>query len=423
MPKITKSFVDTTCAPGDYRDTELPGFLLRVRAAHDGSISKRYILVAKPKGSRTNVSVAIGKHGILTTQEARDKAKEHYKKLKDGINPNQERRAQRRAALEEQRHQEIEDEIQKLTLERLLDDYIDAKTIAKKLKPRTANGYRLVLKRCVPDWLNTPMVDISPSMIKARQLELTRDHPAQANLTMRVLRALFSYARHAYSGVDNKPLISENPVEILTNIGLWSKVPRRNTVVKETDLRKWYQGVMALDNDTARDVLLFEIFTGLRQQEAMTVQWKNVDFESKTFKVKETKNGKDHILPLSDFLFDLLQKRWDSRDKTDNNSSVYVFPCQHKTATNRGHISDIRDAVKKVNETSGVRFTEHDLRRTFASCAENLDISAFVLKRLLNHSTNDVTEGYTIVGTFNATRLADAMQKITDFFVERMQGD
>ena len=39
--------------------------------------------------------------------------------------------------------------------------------------------------------------------------------------------------------------------------------------------------------------------------------------------------------------------------------------------------------------------TLHDLRRTFITAAESLDISAYAVKRLVNHKMSwDVTAGY-----------------------------
>ncbi len=58
-----------------------------------------------------------------------------------------------------------------------------------------------------------------------------------------------------------------------------------------------------------------------------------------------------------------------------------------------------------VIQNSGVRFMIHDLRRTFITIAESLDISAYALKRLLNHKmNNDVTAGHIII---DAERLRD----------------
>jgi integrase len=62
-----------------------------------------------------------------------------------------------------------------------------------------------------------------------------------------------------------------------------------------------------------------------------------------------------------------------------------------------------------------VSFSTHDLRRTFITIAESLDISAYSLKRLLNHKmTNDVTAGYIIT---DVERLRVPMQKITDYML------
>ena len=60
----------------------------------------------------------------------------------------------------------------------------------------------------------------------------------------------------------------------------------------------------------------------------------------------------------------------------------------------------------------------HDLRRTFITIGESLDISAYALKRMLNHKmTNDVTAGYIIT---DVERLRAPMQKITDYILTRI---
>ena len=69
--------------------------------------------------------------------------------------------------------------------------------------------------------------------------------------------------------------------------------------------------------------------------------------------------------------------------------------------------------MAKVTKASGIAFTLHDLRRTFVTIAEGLDIPAYALKRLLNHKGGaEVTAGYIIVDT---ERLREPMQRITDY--------
>ena len=83
-----------------------------------------------------------------------------------------------------------------------------------------------------------------------------------------------------------------------------------------------------------------------------------------------------------------------------------------------GYLKEPRNAVSRVSDISGVPFTLHDLRRTFITIAESLDIPAYALKRLLNHKDpNDVTAGYIVS---DVERLREPMQRITDFIKEQI---
>lgn len=63
----------------------------------------------------------------------------------------------------------------------------------------------------------------------------------------------------------------------------------------------------------------------------------------------------------------------------------------------------------------------HDLRRTFITIAESLDISSYALKKLVNHSqSRDVTAGYIVM---NVDRLREPMQKISDFILEKINSE
>ena len=185
--------------------------------------------------------------------------------------------------------------------------------------------------------------------------------------------------------------------------------------IKAHALASWYAAVMNIKNDvhaknceTIRDYLLPLLFTGLRRNEASQLTWGNVDFLEKTLIVEDTKNHQDHILPLSDFLFDLLLRR---KYEAVNE---YVFP----GANGIGYVIEPRKQMNKVIEESGVSFTLHDLRRTFITIAESLDISHYALKRLLNHKmSNDITAGYIIT---SPERLRIPMQKVTDHLLKCM---
>ncbi|MCF7982685.1 MAG: tyrosine-type recombinase/integrase, partial [Pseudomonadales bacterium] len=124
----------------------------------------------------------------------------------------------------------------------------------------------------------------------------------------------------------------------------------------------------------------------------------------------DTKNKEPHRLPMSTFLYDLLKRRSDAKE------CAWVFP----SPMTDSHLQEPKTAVAKVAELANVPFTLHDLRRTFITIAESLDIPGYALKRLLNHKDpNDVTAGYIIS---DVERLREPMQRITDFIVAKIQG-
>ena len=392
--KLTKSFVDSvplaTSGQTFYRDSELKGFALRV-----GTTSKVY--VAESKVKRKVVRVSIGKHGVYTSEQARLQAREILLMMTKGINPNV---------------AEKEELARGITLDQVLADFLEAR---KTLKATTIYDYKRTLKCYLPDWKNRPMLEITKDMVAKRHTLVGQRSKAQANLVMRYLRALFNFAAGQYEDSKGEPIIPNNPVQRLSQTRAWYRIERRQTVIKAHALASWYAAVMNIKNqphaknaETIRDYLLLVLFTGLRKEEAARMTWANVDFIAKTLTVVDTKNHQDHTLPLTDFLLDLLQRR---KSEAVNE---YVFP----GANGVGRIVEQRKQMDKVTEESGVKFTIHDLRRTFITVAESLDIPAYALKSLLNHKmSNDVTAGYIII---NPERLRAPMQKVTDYLLKCM---
>ncbi|MEO5861317.1 MAG: tyrosine-type recombinase/integrase [Burkholderiales bacterium] len=183
---------------------------------------------------------------------------------------------------------------------------------------------------------------------------------------------------------------------------------RRQNFIKPHELAPWFRAVQSLPEDRkiVGDYLLLLVLTGLRRTEAASMRWENVDLYAGTLTVQETKNKEDHTLPLSDFLFEILRAR--QKDAIGK----YVFPGFGKS----GYLSEPKKTVKEVAKRSGIPFTPHDLRRTFATVVNNLEttLSYFSIKRLLNHKTQDVTGGYI---QHDVERLRAPMQQVTDFIL------
>ena len=392
--KLIKTFVDSVplVSSGQvfYRDSELKGFGLRV-----GKTGKVYIAESKVNGKVVRVS--IGKHGVFTPEQARLRAREILLMMAKGINPLDAKK---------------ESKARGVTLEQAIADFLSAR---KSLKPRTIYDYQTAINCYLADWKKKPLTEITKDMIAKRHTQIGERSKAQANLVMRYMRAIFNFAAGQYENSKGESLIPENPVKRLSQTRAWYRIERRQTVIKTHDLAAWFAAVMNIKNDatgknreTIRDYLLLILFTGLRKEEAACLAWENVDLHAKTLTVKDTKNHLDHTLPLSDFLFDMLLRR---KAQAVNE---YVFP----GANGVGRIVEQRKQMDRVIEESGVHFIIHDLRRTFITVAESLDISSYALKRLLNHKmNNDITAGYIIN---DVERLRAPMQKITDHLLKCM---
>lgn len=393
--RLTKTFVDQVQPPplkngkpnqSFFRDSALPGFGLRVTSAG----AKAFIVETRVSGKVKRVT--LGKYGPLTVEQARKLAQQFLGKVAGGADP-----------IEDER----EHDLATTTLKQIFKDYLETR---KDLKATTQHDYTRHLEGSFGDWQNKRLTDINKDMVELRHRELGKRSPARANGAMRVLRALFNHAMHKLEDRDGDSLLRVNPVDRLRQNRAWYTVERRQTIIKPHQLAAWYAATQQLNQTVTRDYLPFLLFTGLRRSEGAALRWSDVDFEDRTMRFPDTKNRSTHVLPMSDFLFELLQRR------KKETKSPWVFP----SPLHEGHLKEPREAVSRVSTASGVTFTLHDLRRTFITIAESLDIPAYALKRLLNHKDpNDVTAGYIID---DAERLSAPMQKIADFLLEKMSG-
>ena len=394
--RLTKSFIERLSTPRlhgpgkprqkIYRDDALPGFGLRITSGG----ARSYIVEKRVNG--INRRVTIGRYGQITLEQARNKAFSVLGDMIQGIDP-----------LEANHDRNIKN----ITILECYNDYLK---LRHNLTPTTIADYARSINGALKDWRNKPLIKITKTMITERHQRLGLRSQARANNTMRLLRALFNFAIHAYEDKEGQPILQVNPVTVLSHCRAWYRSNRRQTLIKTHQLAAWYAATLQLCNETSRDYLHFLLLTGLRRSEAARLKWCDVDFIEQSFTIPDTKNKRPHTLPLSNFLHTLLKRRSHTKE------NEYVFPGK----TEKGHLIDPKAAVTKVCDLSNVDFTLHDLRRTFITVAERLEIPAYALKRLLNHkSPNDVTAGYIIM---DIERLRSPMQQITDHLIQAMHG-
>jgi integrase len=228
---------------------------------------------------------------------------------------------------------------------------------------------------------------------------------ARADNAARVLRALFNFARGRYKRADGSSLFASNPTNILNETKVRFRIQRRRTAIAAHALPAWWESVHGLANQAARDYLVFLLLCGTRREETAKLQWQDVNLKAGTFHLADPKNHIPVTLPLPRCVADLLALR----EETEG----WVFPGPPKEDGTIGYLTDPRKSIARVRRESGVAFTLHDLRRTYTSIANGLDISVYTVKALLNHrlSQSDVTAGYDVP---DMDRLKRASAKIED---------
>jgi integrase len=404
MPKlnITKDKVDSLPFPAtdriDYFDEKLTGFGVRVSPT-----TKTYFVMARVNGKLTRVT--IGKHGSPKTADgARKEAKGILGDMTKGIDHNQEKMMARARGI---------------TLKEIVEQYFETQNI----KTSTSDIYTLLLDTHLSDWQQKPIKEITREMVSTRHLRISKNSgQSSANNVLKVFRLMYNYAAAKFPNT-----LPENPVKVLTNSRQWNKIKRRNTYLQGHELEIWWKALDVIQTPATRDFLKLLLFTGLRKDEALSLKWSQVDFKANTFSILDPKNGNDLTLPMSTAIIEIFEDRLKCKE------SDFVFPGSGKS----GHLVETRKQINKVEHETikiingcandaelamlqkkhpdkvkpGLTFMPHDMRRTFATIAENL-VSYSELKRLLNHSSEgDVTQGYLIIST---EKLREPMQRITD---------
>lgn len=292
-----------------------------------------------------------------------------------------------------------------LTLQVAIDQYLE-----RNLKESTKQDVLKAMKH-LSDWMERPLQDITPAMVERRHKLLTDNASgsgARANLVMRYLRAIINHCSELHADENGKPLIQNNPVRRLSALKQWNRDKRRRSFVRPEDMAAWMEavtnGLIGLKNaDEVRDCYLLSMLTGVRPSEALNLTWDCVDFKHKSLTFKDTKNHSDHELPLTDWLAGLLVQR-----RAISGHFERVFSDSQGICP-----KNLRRAQERIEKATGLHIMPTDLRRTFITAAERLDIGAYTLKRMLNHTIQggDVTAGYIVL---TVDRLREPMQRIED---------
>ena len=158
-----------------------------------------------------------------------------------------------------------------------------------------------------------------------------------------------------------------------------------------------------------QDVLDFGYNSGWRAGEILSLRWSDLDFDGGMIRLRavESKNKERRVLPLSEPLREVLERRWEGRQLT----CPFVFDRNGK------QIKDYDAAWTKACEKADLKGKLfHDLRRTVARNLIRSGVPRSTARRITGHKTESVFERYNITVEED---LREAAEKLAGYMAKR----
>jgi integrase len=359
MPKLTKRSVDSfEVRPKSYFewDSEIKGFGVRIMP----SGSKTYQVQYRKGGGRTR-RASIGRHGNITAEQARNRAKEIMGEVSKGENPVEEIAQHRRAP----------------TVAALCERFFEEHA-KERCKSSTQGEYRRAIDLFIKPAIGSfKIVDVERKDI-AELHHKFRDKPYQANRTLGVLSKMFNLAEIWGLRPDGS-----NPCRHV----LKYREQKRERYLSQVELQRLGMALTEAEHDsteTSHVVAAFRllILTGCRLGEIQTLRWSYIS--DRGMELPDSKTGA-RLIPLPQAaraILSALPRRPDN---------PYVIIGKQPG----GYATDMQKPWRRIRKRAGLCDVRiHDLRHTYASNAVSSGMPIQMVGRLLGHTQIQTTMRY-----------------------------
>ena len=359
MARLSKRTVDAL-QPGakDYFewDTELP--LFGVRVSPKGT--KSYVVQYRDDGGHTRRK-RLGRHGVVTAEDARKEAREHLASVARGGNPSVEARARRMAP----------------TVDALCDRFM-TEYVPSHCKPSTEAEYRRNIDLFIlPALQHLRVADVT----RADVADLHHAHrkiPYQANRTLGVLSVMFNQAE--IWGLRPE---GTNPCRHVRKF----EEKKRERYLSREELAALGQALNDLEaagteSLSAINAVRLLILTGCRLGEIQTLRWDYI--QGYKLMLPDSKTGAKSVYLGPDAL-DVLSKI----ERLPDNPYVITGKLPGS------HLTDMQKPWRRIRKAAGLEDVRiHDLRHSFASAAVGMGVGLPMIGKLLGHTQVQTTARY-----------------------------
>ena len=355
--KLTQTMVDTMKLSADkdediVADTAAPGLKLRIRK--EGA--RVYVFQRRFAGQHPKIT--IGDASSWTLEAARRIAREHAVKMDSGIDPRTEKAARIEAS--------------KTIFGGVMKEYLEFRK--RDMKPRSFAECRRHLEKQWAPLHKLAITGITRATVATRLREIAKQSgPVAADRARSSLSAMFAWAI-------GEGVCEANPV---AGTNKHSDDAERERALSDAELVKVWEATS--DNHYGAIVRLL-VLTGQRRNEFAGMRWAELDRKAKTLTLpaERTKNGRAHIVPLSDLAIKTLDGVG-ARDGRD-----LVFGNGDGGYSGWSHSKKALDEAIKLDE----EWTLHDLRRTVRTGLGRLGVAPHIAEAVLNHLPEKLIRTY-----------------------------
>lgn len=231
------------------------------------------------------------------------------------------------------------------------------------------------------------------------ELDATRSRSKRSGATVnRYIAALSSCLSY---GVKTLEWLERNPCERV-------KKPKESNgrvrYLSEDEVNRLLDACQASHNKDLYLAVVLSLTTGARQEEIMSLRWKQIDFQQRVIMLTRTKNGDQRALPLAGQAFSFLHERSKVRSLVDDR----VFPSSIRAK--KSDYLDLRQPWEKALTAAEIKdFRWHDLRHTAASYLAMEGGSLIEITKLLGHRTIQMALRYAHLSSEHIARAGEKL--------------
>jgi site-specific recombinase XerD len=263
------------------------------------------------------------------------------------------------------------------TFKDMMDRFM--KEYAPTVSLNTQEGYKYYLKNLSRFFGNPGLMSITPKIVAKYKL-YRRDNGASPST---VNRELYMLSKAFNLAVKEWEWLKDNPVSRVQKERENNEVDRWLTEDEERRLLGNSPGWL-------REIIVFALNTGLRQDELLSLEWNRVNLLRKTILIQKTKNNKPNTLPLNSIALNILMQKHEGKVRSLKNDLVFIS----QSGTKIGKRNLIRAFAQALEKAEIKDFTFHCLRHTFATRLAQNGVDIYKIAKLLNHKDLKNTQRY-----------------------------